>query len=166
MLDVGCGDGVLTHYLAGLGHQAIGVDADPDILPADGPGAHFMLGDAHSLPFGYDSFDAVVSVMMLHHSRRPELALAEMRRVLKPGGLIVICGIGKSGTFADRWRSLADVFGSFFADLGKKHWETPAEKMHPRLSWDESRAVIEEILPGASWRRLPSWRYLACWQRD
>lgn len=162
ILDLGCGEGVLSRYLAGLGHQVIGVDNDLDVLPGDQPGAHFMLADATGLPFGYDSFDAVVSVMMLHHTRM-EMALAEMRRVLKPGGVIAILGIARDLTMADRLASAADIIPCFVAALGKTSWTSPAVTRNPTRGWDETRTIINEILPGARWNRLRGWRYLAIW---
>jgi len=50
----------------------------------------FTDGDANELPFPSDSFDLVSTARTLHHLERPELVLAEMSRVLKPGGRAVL----------------------------------------------------------------------------
>jgi len=91
VLDVGCGDGTLAHYLARRGHQVIGIDLDPALLPPDSEDVHFMMGDATGLQFADDSFDAVVSVMLLHQTRLELALLREMRRVTRPGGRLVVC---------------------------------------------------------------------------
>lgn len=164
VLDVGCGDGTLAGHLASLGHQVIGVDRDSAILPPDAPNTHFMLGDAVSLPFENDSFDAVTAVMMLHHTHQ-ELALVEMRRVLKPGGVMVICGTAKDRAPSEMLRSLADVPENLISRVGTTAWEPGTVKLDATQSWRQTRATIFEMLPGARWERIPGWRYLAVWQR-
>lgn len=52
VLDVGCGDGTLARYLARRGHQVLGIDREPEVLPSDSEGTHFELADASNLPFG------------------------------------------------------------------------------------------------------------------
>lgn len=164
VLDVGCGEGTLARYLADRGHEVIGIDPDPNVLPADTQGAHFMLAHATNLPFGDDSFDAVVSAMVLHHTRI-ELALVEMRRVLKPGGVLVDLGYARDKGIKERLRSAADIPGHLWSRRGKKPWEPDTRKADAKLGWAETRAVIEKMLPEAHWRRLPGWRYLATWVR-
>ncbi len=164
VLDVGCGEGTLARYLASRGHQVIGLDRDSSVLPPDSEGAHFILGDATGLPFPDESFDAVVSVMVLHHTRL-ELALVEMRRMLKPGGLLIDLGIGRDKGLGDLLRSAADVPAQWWADRGKTAWEPATAKADPRLGWAETRSAIERMLPGSTSQRLPGWRYLATWTR-
>ena len=94
VLEVGCGTGVLTRQLArwpGVG-GVIGVDPAPSLLrrarelTADLPGIEFREADGRSLPFEDAAFDVVVYDSALCHIPRPELALAEACRVLRPGG--------------------------------------------------------------------------------
>lgn len=164
VLDVGCGDGTLARYLAENSHQVIGVDRDPTVLGEDLENVHFMLGDAVSLPFENDSFDAVVSVMTLHHTH-PELALVEMRRVLKPGGVLVVCGTAKDRSVGDFLRSVVEIPESLVRRIGKTPWKPATVEVDATHSWRETRSLIAEMLPGASWKRLWSWRYLAVWTR-
>lgn len=165
VLDVGCGDGTLARYLAECGHQVIGIDRDPDVLPADSEGTHYLLADANALPFPADSFDAVVSVMVLHHTRM-ELALTEMRRVIKPGGLLVDLGYARDKGLGELLRSAADIPGDLWARRGKTRWEPPTITADAQLGWAETRAVFDKMLPGSNWQRVAGWRYLASWQRD
>jgi SAM-dependent methyltransferase len=99
VLDLGCGTGAITRGIAdrvGPTGSAIGVDESGAMLSAAGVGAHarlklsFVEGDALALPFPDDSFDVVSSARMLQWLREPERAVAEMRRVARPGGLVVI----------------------------------------------------------------------------
>lgn len=164
VLDVGCGEGTLARYLASRGHEVIGIDSDPGVLPGDSEGTHFMLADATNLPFADDSFDAVVSVMVLHHTRI-ELALVEMRRVLKPGGVLVDLGYARDKGVRELARSAVDIPWALWAARGKTAWEPATSKSDAKLGWAETRAVINKMLPDAHWQRLPGWRYLATWVR-
>lgn len=164
VLDVGCGDGTLARYLSGRGHQVIGIDLDPAVLPPDTDGAHFVLGDVTGLQFADDSFDAVVSVMVLHQTRL-ELALVEMRRVLKPGGLLVDLGIARDKGVGDLGRTVLDTLVEPFSRRGTTGWQPDTTKVPARLGWRETQQAIERMLPGVEFRRVRGWRYLATWRR-
>jgi len=89
ILDYGCGDGLDLHCFHALGYsRAIGIDRSQGLLAAvaDAP---VVLGDAERTPFGDGSFDAVYVNAVLHHLRF-ERALAEIRRILRPGGLLCL----------------------------------------------------------------------------
>jgi SAM-dependent methyltransferase len=91
MLDLCCGAGLLAGAAAARGAVATGLDFSPAMLGvarAAHPALHFAEGDAEAMPFPDASFDAVVSSFGVHHVPRPERALAEARRVLRPGGRI------------------------------------------------------------------------------
>lgn len=93
-LDVGCGTGALAYALAPLVGEVVGVDASEDYLAAARehapPGCTFVAGDAEALPFPYGDFDLVGCLRVLHHVRRPELVVAEIARVTRPGGRILL----------------------------------------------------------------------------
>ncbi len=165
VLDVGCGDGTLAGYLVERGHEVLGVDRDLDVLPADTEGAHFELADAANLPYTHDSFDAVVAVASLHHNRDQGLVLAEMRRVLRPGGRIVVVGLAADRTPQDYARSAADVVRSTWRARGTEAWKPACVEADPALGWDETRTLIGEYLEGATWAREGSFRYVATWDR-
>lgn len=85
VLEVGSGRGHLTTRLAQLGVDVIGVDANPNAPDvADTDRVIHMKGE--SLDFGDEMFDVVISVHTLEHIQAIEKAVAEMARVLKPGG--------------------------------------------------------------------------------
>lgn len=93
ILDVGCGNGwVLSHYAA-HGAQTTGVDiteAGVDLcrkrFAAQNLKGNFVIGNAEELPFPDNSFDAVSCMGVVHHTSNPKRAVAEIHRVLKPGG--------------------------------------------------------------------------------
>jgi SAM-dependent methyltransferase len=93
VLDCGCGPGSVT---LGLGAAvapglAVGLDFDLVSLTSGAAGrGDFVAGDAYAMPFVDRSFDVVFAHTLLIHLRTPLLALVEMRRVLRPGGLVAI----------------------------------------------------------------------------
>lgn len=93
-LDSGCGTGALAYALAPHVGEAIGVDTDEEFLAAARehapPNCRFVTGDVQALPFGYGEFDLAGCLRVLHHVRRPELAVSELARVTRPGGRILI----------------------------------------------------------------------------
>jgi ubiquinone/menaquinone biosynthesis C-methylase UbiE len=94
VLDVGTGAGALALALAPSARQVIGVDVVPELLDEARKRApenvEFREADATDLPFGPSSFDVVATARTLHHVARPELVLAEMTRVLRPGGTMLV----------------------------------------------------------------------------
>ena len=93
-LDSGTGAGVLALALAPLVREVVGVDLVPELLAAARAAAPenvtFVEGDATALPFEDASFDLAGSRRTLHHIARPELAVAELARVTRPGGRIFV----------------------------------------------------------------------------
>jgi ubiquinone/menaquinone biosynthesis C-methylase UbiE len=93
-LDAGCGTGSLAFALAPHVAQVVGVDTRGDYLEAARDAAprnaRFVEGDVMALPFGYAEFDLVCCHRVLHHVRRPELAVSELARVARPGGKVFI----------------------------------------------------------------------------
>lgn len=92
-LDVGCGAGMAAQMAAGRGADVSGVDAAEPLLAiarTRTPGGDFRLGDLEALPFGDAAFDAVTGFNSFQYAGDPVLALAEAKRVTRPGGAIVI----------------------------------------------------------------------------
>jgi ubiquinone/menaquinone biosynthesis C-methylase UbiE len=97
-LEVGCGAGVALPVLSRLlqPSRLVGLDLDADLLAAararldeEAVAAELLPGDVRSMPFPDGSFDLVIDFGTCYHIARPALALAEIARVLAPGGLLV-----------------------------------------------------------------------------
>ena len=89
VLDLACGPGLVASGAAERGTLPVGLDFSSAMVAlarADHPGIRFEEGDAEVLPFADESFDAVVANFGIHHVAEPNRALAEARRVLRPGG--------------------------------------------------------------------------------
>ncbi len=95
-LDVGCGPGALTAELVarlGVDHVTA-VDPSASFVAAIRsrfPGVSVMEAPAEALPFEVDSFDASLAQLVVHFMTDPVAGLAEMRRVTRPGGVVVAC---------------------------------------------------------------------------
>jgi SAM-dependent methyltransferase len=85
VLDLGCGVGHSFHLLAP--RESVGVDIEPEALAGQQRETH--VADMRALPFPAASFASVLSVQSLEHVPDPERVVAEVRRVLAPGGLAV-----------------------------------------------------------------------------
>lgn len=93
VLDVCCGPGMITAAATTRGAQAIGIDfstAAVSIAKSNVPDTEIYEGDAQSLPFADNTFDAVVCGFGIIHVPNPQEALSEMYRVLKPGGRVAV----------------------------------------------------------------------------
>lgn len=89
ILDLGCGDGVLTARIAETGARVTGLDASEDMIAAArARGLDVAVADAHALEYE-DAFDAVFSNAALHWMTRPDEVIAGVARALKPGGRFV-----------------------------------------------------------------------------
>jgi SAM-dependent methyltransferase len=95
-LDVGTGAGALALALAPLVHEVVGVDQVPELLAlareraAGLKNVQFVEADGTALPFPDFSFDLAGTLRTLHHVHRPELVVAELARVTRPGGHVLV----------------------------------------------------------------------------
>ena len=98
VLDVGCGTGSLTFTIANTtkASKIVSIDRSKDFIDyvrstnAD-PRVTFEVGDAQQLPYPEASFDKSLSLLVIHLVPDPPRAVAEMRRVTRPGGIVALC---------------------------------------------------------------------------
>jgi ArsR family transcriptional regulator len=96
VLDVGSGDGVLAELVALRASSVDCVDSSAAVVAAGTrrlsgmPNVRFHEADMHALPFTSDRFDQAFLMHVLTYTNRPQLVLKEVRRVLKPGGQLVL----------------------------------------------------------------------------
>ena len=132
LLDVGGGTGNYALALRDEGWDVVVSDRSPDMLAlAAAKGLETVTADAQALPFGDASFDALICVSMLHHVDDRPRALAEQRRVLRPGG---------RGALMLYTRE--DIENAWYHDYfpSTRAW---MDASHPRL------ADLMDLLPGA-----------------
>jgi ubiquinone/menaquinone biosynthesis C-methylase UbiE len=139
VLEVGCGPGHLSIRLAhDHGLEVTGLDLDPAMIeraranaertrPRAEGSPSFVVGDVASLPFGDGSFDLVVSTLSMHHWAEPTKGLAEIGRVLRPGGRALVWDFRPGGLpFHIRMpNALAHVPGSGHGVVSATPWRWP-----------------------------------------
>jgi SAM-dependent methyltransferase len=93
VLDVGCGSGWSAHWFAAHGHDATGLDLNPDAFePPPHDRLRFVTGSGTELPFPDGTFDVVAANQCLEHVPDPRRMLDEMVRVARPGGAVCVVG--------------------------------------------------------------------------
>ena len=108
VLEIGCGDGRLTAFLAGKGARVVAIDPDENRIEAAKATVKevdFRIGSGEALEFPLESFDLVFFSFSLHH-QNGNAALAEAKRVLRPEGEILII----EPTVASEYTQLVAVF--------------------------------------------------------
>ncbi len=171
LLDLGCGTGLLSRALSGRDSlQVIGCDIAEGMLEvARGHGVDAVYGDAESLPFDNAYFDVVVSSSVLQWCEAPKV-LAEVQRVLKPGGVFVFSTFGE--------HTLCELKAAFAVLDGEQHvndfaslddwqvwsadWQSPQFiRQSLQQRYDSVMALLHELKAmGANHRNAPRSRGL------
>ncbi len=142
-LEVGCGPGELAARVAReLAADVVAVDISPRMVElACGIGVDARLGDVQELPFEDGSFDCAVAAWMLYHVPDLDRGLAELARVLRPGGRLVA-----ATNSIDNMRELWDLAGR---DRRKEQIrffsENAEEALRPHFASIERRDVVGEM---------------------
>jgi len=96
VLDVGCGPGVMTEAVLDRGGTFDGVDLSPEMISeakdkfGNLPNVSFAVGNIEAIDASDNSYDQLICMAVIEYLNTPELALVEMARVLKPGGIAII----------------------------------------------------------------------------
>jgi len=157
VLDVASGAGQTAIPMSRAGAKVTGIDIATNLIEkardraqAENLDARFEEGDAEMLPYPDGSFDIVISLIGAMFAPRPELVAAELKRVCRPGGRIIM----------GNWTPTGFV-GQMFKIHGK-HVPPPAI-MAPPVKWGEEDVVRERFKDGISHlklsRRIYPFRY-------
>ena len=118
ILDLGCGDGQLTQRIAAIGAHVLGADASAEMVAAARElGIEAEQAKAEELPFRNATFDAVFSNAALHWVRDQDGMMAQVHRVLKPGGRFVAEMGGHGNVAAIHVALMATLERHGFGDL-------------------------------------------------
>jgi len=98
LLDIGCGTGLFVEKYIRNGGTGTGLDISEGMVAKARrrcPECEFLVGTGERLPFAAGSLNAVSSVLVFSYVRDPSAMLAEVFRVLEPGGSVALCTLGK-----------------------------------------------------------------------
>lgn len=188
LLEIGCGEGANLHHLRADGARRFGVDFSfaKASFARNATGASTVTADGARLPFADGCFDAVLIRDVLHHVPEPAAVLAEARRVLEPGGRLLLVEPNRNSPLiwaqaalvpAERavMRSTAAWLGAQLAGAGfvvdRQSFEQPLPieriLLHPTMGLPRlaSLPLIEQALgvfDAVARRLLPrrAWMYL------
>jgi SAM-dependent methyltransferase len=153
MLDVACGAGQIAIPAARAGVNVTGIDIAANSIAqarararAEGLDVRFDEGDAEDLPYEDASFDLVVSLIGAMFAPRPEQVAAELARVCRPGGRIVMAN----------WTA-AGFVGQMFKVISQH--VPPSPLMAPPVRWGDDATVRERLAPYVADLRLTKRRY-------
>lgn len=153
LADIGCGKGATLRYLLDSGFDASGLDIDPQ---TDDP--RCVRGNASALPYADATMDGLLFECSLSRMENQERALREARRVLKPGGKLIIsdlfarnarngeavCGGSPPAPFCERqWREL--VSKARFKILLFEDKSEELKSLSAQIIWSRGRAGLEEL---------------------
>jgi len=140
VLDVACGTGVVSVTAARVGARVTGLDLTPELLERArenariaGVDVDWHEGDVEKLPFGDAAFDVVLSEFGHIFAPRPEVALGEMLRVLKPGGTIAF----------STWPP--ELFVGRMFTLTASYMPPPPRGVTPRPEWGDPNIVRQRL---------------------
>jgi ubiquinone/menaquinone biosynthesis C-methylase UbiE len=149
--DVGCGNGLYLAELARRGHagHVLGIDMSTGMLraarqraaDAGWPGLALLAADATALPLRDRAADLTLAMHMLYHVPEPRRAIAELRRVTRPGGRVVV---GLNGS--DHLREMRDVIAAALASIG----HGLGAPIRERIRLDEGEILLRSVFGSVS----------------
>ncbi|MDD1729184.1 MAG: methyltransferase domain-containing protein [Methanospirillum sp.] len=99
LLDIGCGTGLFIRRYLKYGGHVTGIDISSGMIKRAihlFSSVDFLVGNAEYLPFSDNSFDSISSLLAFSYLTKPEKTLKDCLRVLKPGGRIAVCTLGRN----------------------------------------------------------------------
>jgi SAM-dependent methyltransferase len=157
LLDVGAGPGTITADLSRLVREVVAVEADPEAAEITRAGlaerdveAQVLVTDAHALDLEDDSFDVVHAHQVLQHLADPVLALREMARVTRPGGVV---GVRDSDYAAFAWYPRLpelDRWLELYQAAARANGGEPDAGRH-LLAWAHAAGLDEVTVSSSTW---------------
>ncbi|HSL25590.1 MAG TPA: class I SAM-dependent methyltransferase [Acidimicrobiia bacterium] len=171
VLDVAAGTGSITRLVQRQGHRVIAVDLSPEMLTQHA-GPERVLARAERVPFPDETFDAVTFGYLLRYVEDPVECLAELARVLRPGGVLGMVEFGlPGGVWYPAWRLYAGALLPLWGRLIDPGWHqvglflrASIEDFHRRHP-DPIRMWEEAGLADVRARRLTRGCGLVMWGR-
>ena len=176
LLDLGCGKGRFAAHLRAAGAEVIGLDRSAAML-AGAEGLPRVLASALRLPFAASTFDGVFAVEVFEHLTRIDDVLIELRRVLRPGGIVAI--VDKNAGSLNARRPWLPNLAVKWIDERRGLWMYPCDsEVRERWFWPrafrrrlgryfEDVGVSHLLSPSESglalFRRVPSARLMTLW---
>ena len=177
VLEIGCGTGQATRMLAARARRVVAWDLSPrmiEVARARSAGVEnieYHAGDALRYDYPAARFDAVVSIATLHHLPL-EPMVAEFRRTLRPGGVLLLLDLVDRGHPAYLPLNLAAGLSAVLSRLGEQGHSSELRRAyrqhgaHDRyLRPREAREVFGRLLPGSRFRHHLRWRYSVVWTK-
>lgn len=155
LLDVGCGDGTFLHLMRSKGWDVDGIDFDPKAVETAKRkfGLALRHGDLRAASLPADTFDAVTMSHVIEHLPQPVEMLAEIKRILKPGGRLIMTTPNTAGIghikFGSAWFGIdAPRHLHLF---NKRSLSEAARRASLEVHWAGSTSASADVFIGASY---------------
>ena len=166
VLDVGCGEGLLTRRLAPLAGHVTGIDLSAPMIEraralADADHLTYVCGDVLTTDLD-GPFDLVTAFATLHHM---DLAagLRRLKNLTAPGGTLLVVGLARARTPVGLVLGAAGVPANRWAQRRRGSWDPGAPTLDAATTDRQVRAAARVSLPGSSVRSRLYWRYSLVW---
>jgi len=166
VLDIGCGPGLMTEALVERGGEVWGVDfLEPALAWARaeaekaswGDRAHYVAGDAQALPFAAATFDTVIAMGVLEYLSDAHRFVSEVRRVLQPGGLLVVAVPSRIAPYHLIYSFLDRVMAPPYRGIRRlvtgsvRRSHIPDHSRHPLAPWRLDRSLARARFRKQAW---------------
>lgn len=159
LLDVGSGTGTLARAAGARGHTVTACEPEPDLLAmtaARAPGAVTVGAGLPDLPFPDDGFDAATASFVVNHLPDPRAGVAELQRVLRPGGRLAVTiwppGVTRQ---AELFQVVLDASGAL---------APPSTRLDPALDFERTESGLAALLEQGGWTDVTTTSLTWTWR--